>query len=316
MRAYLFRGLAGRIFSTGMDSLAKKLNQAGHVATVHGWIERQFVEDDALSQYQANASTDNIAIIGHSLGGNSANYMAINLVAKGVPVTYVATIDATAPRNSPAGVVADNFMSHDIRAEKVPGAVDYPYPHLNHIQIDKNKSVHNQIIAACQPGTNLVGAALAANPQDIPIEELTRSLTDLLEESPTEESNELLDRLLAQLATDDGHPAGQVEDVLSSKNPEHLPVNFALGKGIGDLLNGRKTAFGLIGLLGTTVLPIMFPQLAPVKAVLESMNPGSSFSIGPNPGNQLFLPIFSALGGWGLLGKVEKWLKLPDSKTH
>ena len=40
MRVYLFRGLAGAIFSTGMDQLADKLTKAGHEASVHAWIER------------------------------------------------------------------------------------------------------------------------------------------------------------------------------------------------------------------------------------------------------------------------------------
>ena len=59
----------------------------------------------------------------------------------------------------------------------------------------------------------------------------------------------------------------------------------------------------------------MFPQLAPVKAVLENLNPESITSIGTNPGKGIFLPLFGAMGGWGLLGKIEKWLKLPNVKN-
>ena len=98
MRVYLYRGLFGGVFSTGMDELARKLNGDGHVATVHSWTERPAIEQQAIARGAADGP---VCIVGHSLGGNSASYMAHNLLAAGIPVAYVGTVDATAPKPAP-----------------------------------------------------------------------------------------------------------------------------------------------------------------------------------------------------------------------
>jgi len=148
MRVYLFRGLFGAIFSTGMDELAKKAKAAGHQVSVHPWIARKSVQRKAIKMYKAGKLRKGIAIGGHSLGGNSASYMTFNLMKAGVPVNVQATWDATEPMKVPSGVKAINFMSHDLRAEKVPGSIERDYTHLNHIQVDKDDSTHRTFLDA------------------------------------------------------------------------------------------------------------------------------------------------------------------------
>ena len=76
-------------------------------------------------------------------------------------------------------------------------------------------------------------------------------------------------------------------------------VNGALGQTIGNLLNGKKTA---IGLLGAVITPI-----------LSAVPPGSgsarcSAMLTPAAGLSPFaMPIFLGLTAWGVLGKMEKW---------
>ena len=92
----------------------------------------------------------------------------------------------------------------------------------------------------------------------------------------------------------------KILNTLASASPDKLgPVNGALGQTIGDLLNGRKSAIGIIGALivqllsagGDTTL------LGPIVKALG----GASGLTGVG------LPIFLAMAAWGVLGKLEKW---------
>ena len=76
-------------------------------------------------------------------------------------------------------------------------------------------------------------------------------------------------------------------------------VNGALGQTIGNLLNGKKTA---IGLLGAVITPMLTQAstttaLAPILAMLTPAAGLAPFT----------LPIFLGLTAWGVLGKMEKW---------
>lgn len=317
MRVYLFRGLAGSVFSTGMDNLAEKLREDGHEATVHSWVERTGIQAEAISQFNAGELTAPIATVGHSLGGNSANFMGNNLVSQGVPVSYIATIDPTEPRANPAGVPADNFRSRDFRAEKVDGANDISRPELNHIQIDKDKRVHQRIRQMCKAanvGQAVVTPVVASDEND-PAEQLTAAIAKLLdkseglinEESENQASIQSIVDVLRQHLEEQLEAAGN-QNGDSNAVTVDMPVNNALGKKIGKLLNGKKTASGLLGLVATMVLPVLFPQFAPIKAIFENIGIGVSGTTAP--GTSLFVPIFSALTGWGVLGKLEKWVNL------
>lgn len=88
------------------------------------------------------------------------------------------------------------------------------------------------------------------------------------------------------------------------------PVNGALGETIGKLLNGRKSAIGIIGALLTSILGqtgdgSILGKL--VNAVVTAI-PALSGLSGP------LLPIFIAMAVWGVLGKQEKWMFKKDKK--
>ncbi|MDK1376435.1 MULTISPECIES: lysozyme [unclassified Sinorhizobium] len=116
-------------------------------------------------------------------------------------------------------------------------------------------------------------------------------------------------------------PKAMNDPLTSRSDPDLTPVNGALGKSIGRALDGRKTAIGVIGMLATTILPIFFPQLAPITAVAGPLidgvtnaaaTAGAATQTDGGIGRELVtaaFPIFATVGGWGVLGKVEKWVK-------
>jgi len=85
-------------------------------------------------------------------------------------------------------------------------------------------------------------------------------------------------------AGDDGKPLTQ--------------VNGALGETVGKALDGRKTGLGAIGLVLTQIVPVLFPTFAS----------GLGMAAGSG-GHTIWATLFGALASWGVLGKVEKWVK-------
>jgi D-alanyl-D-alanine carboxypeptidase len=92
----------------------------------------------------------------------------------------------------------------------------------------------------------------------------------------------------------------------SGKSAPLGQVNGALGEAIGNLLNGKKTALGVIGSLLTA-------WLANVPALPAGGTPSGVLGLlqliaGSVPGLSGFtMPLFLALTAWGALGKFEKW---------
>jgi hypothetical protein len=78
-------------------------------------------------------------------------------------------------------------------------------------------------------------------------------------------------------------------------------VNGALGQTLGKLLDGKKSAIGIIGALVTSLLSHV-PAESGLGQVLALLTPASGLS-------QFTLPIFLAMTAWGLLGKFEKWFQ-------
>ncbi len=78
-------------------------------------------------------------------------------------------------------------------------------------------------------------------------------------------------------------------------------VNGALGQTIGNLLNGSKSAIGIIGALATSVLGIVGPNL-PLDKIIPALGSTAGLS-------QVAMPFFLAIAAWGVLGKLEKWLQ-------
>ncbi|MGY2052168.1 peptidoglycan-binding protein [Methylobacterium sp. JK268] len=80
-------------------------------------------------------------------------------------------------------------------------------------------------------------------------------------------------------------------------------VNGALGETIGNLLNGKKTAIGIIGAVLTQILS-QVPAGTGLGQVLTQLTPAAGLS-------PYTLPIFLGLAAWGVLGKMEKWQQSP-----
>lgn len=150
MRIFLFRGLLGDVFSTGINQLAKKLGRAGHTVTTHRWFEWRRVQKEYLTDFALSHAGTELAVIGHSFGANSALRMANNFANAGLSVGYVATLDATVKRRVHSQIrVADNFRSCDFRNKPIAGAAEHARNDLNHIQIDKDLKIHSIVVNAC-----------------------------------------------------------------------------------------------------------------------------------------------------------------------
>ncbi len=76
------------------------------------------------------------------------------------------------------------------------------------------------------------------------------------------------------------------------------PVNAALGQTIGELLDGKKTAIGIIGTLATALL---YPVAggAPAGTTLGAIDEALPFA----------QPVALAMTAWGVLGKIDKWVR-------
>ena len=92
-RAYLFRGIAGLIYSRGMDRLEERIKRAGITASTQTYLMWRPVADDAIRDYRRDPAP--ITLIGHSMGGDSALAFAEMLNAQNIPVNLLVTYDPT-----------------------------------------------------------------------------------------------------------------------------------------------------------------------------------------------------------------------------
>lgn len=90
-RAYLFRGIAGLIYSRGMDKLAERIRQTGLPASVDTYLMWRPVADQAIRDYRRDPQP--VILIGHSMGGDAALAFAELLNANNIPVNLVVTYD-------------------------------------------------------------------------------------------------------------------------------------------------------------------------------------------------------------------------------
>jgi len=101
-RAYLFYGLIPQI-DWGMDELAQRINRSGIAAGNYSHASWRSVADQAISDYRRDPKP--IAVVGHSIGGNSAVQFAQALGAAHVPVSLLITYDPNRGSDSiPANV--------------------------------------------------------------------------------------------------------------------------------------------------------------------------------------------------------------------
>ena len=90
-RAYLFRGVAGLIYSRGMDKLADRIRRAGLPASVDTYLLWRPVADQAIRDYRRDPQP--IVLIGHSMGGDACLAFAEMLAAADIPVNLLVTYD-------------------------------------------------------------------------------------------------------------------------------------------------------------------------------------------------------------------------------
>ena len=101
-RAYLFYGLIPAI-DWGMDELAQRINRSGIAAGNYSHASWRSVADQAISDYRRDPKP--IAVVGHSIGGDTAVQFAQALGAARVPVSLLITYDPT--RAADGGVPAN-----------------------------------------------------------------------------------------------------------------------------------------------------------------------------------------------------------------
>ena len=160
-RAYLLRGLIGDIYSLGMDELARKIEQRGVKASVHGVSAVVYLANRIIRDYRADpAANAPIILIGHSTGGDAIISIAQRLKAADVPVALAFGFDPTRI----AGVVPANvelfinlYQGYNIiGGGAVKPAADFQGRLINvdlrerreiiHITLDKNDAIHDLIV--------------------------------------------------------------------------------------------------------------------------------------------------------------------------
>ncbi len=157
-RVYLFRGALGPLFSTGMDRLAEKIEQAGYWARVYEFTLCDLIALQVAKNYRQEPGP--IVLIGHSMGGLCSVRIAIALQEENIPVSLVVTVDpAHATKSVPPNVqrfinifLSDNLLGGgDVRPE--PGFHGHyasfdmkDHAEVTHINIDKMDDVHAQLV--------------------------------------------------------------------------------------------------------------------------------------------------------------------------
>jgi predicted alpha/beta hydrolase family esterase len=91
MRAYLFRGALGPIFSRGMDHLAERIEKAGIPADVNEFAICNLIAGRAIREYREDPAL--IILIGHSMGGYCVLKFSEMLQAQGIRVSLAVMIE-------------------------------------------------------------------------------------------------------------------------------------------------------------------------------------------------------------------------------
>lgn len=140
--AAAIQGLAGEIFSEGMETLCR-MAQPGE-----SWKDFNWNTPDSMI-VASMRKNEKKALIGHSLGARRVLQMANKNLLDNVRVVicldYVSSClgqnDLVAPKNIPTY----HFRSNDRRTRKLENALEIPVAPLNHIQMDDDQNVLRQI---------------------------------------------------------------------------------------------------------------------------------------------------------------------------
>jgi lysozyme family protein len=92
-----------------------------------------------------------------------------------------------------------------------------------------------------------------------------------------------------------------------SGQPTLTPVNGALGPWLGKLLDGKKSALGIIGALLSSLLSPTAAGVSPLTGLLTSIFGSTALGGFLSTAGPILLPIFLGLAAWGGLGKLDKY---------
>jgi hypothetical protein len=159
MRAYLFRGALGPIFSRGMDHLAERIEKAGIPADVSDFTICNLIAGRAIREYREDPAL--IILIGHSMGGYCVLKFSEMLQAQGIGVSLAVMIEP--PQISPPVPLniercINIFLSKDLLGgSHIKTAKGYQghfasfdlsqHSDVYHVNIDKIDGVHEQVMA-------------------------------------------------------------------------------------------------------------------------------------------------------------------------
>jgi hypothetical protein len=169
-RAYLFRGIAGLIYSRGMDRLAERIKRAGVEASVSTYL--LWRKDAALAIRDYRRDPQPITLIGHSMGGDSALAFAEMLNSENIPVSLLVTYDPSriaddVPPNVERYIniyKSTNFMGggNVVQGARFHGHYASfnlkDHDEIIHVNIEKADRIQEQLVAKI--------AQLAATPAD------------------------------------------------------------------------------------------------------------------------------------------------------
>ena len=158
-RAYLFRGVAGLIYSRGIDTLAARIRRTGIPTSVGTYLLWRPTLEEAIRDYRRDPQP--IILIGHSMGGDCVLDFAEMLNQAGIPVSLLVTYDPTriaddVPPNVERYIniyQSSNFMGggNVVQGSRFHG--DYASYNLKdhaeiiHINIEKADRIQEQLVA-------------------------------------------------------------------------------------------------------------------------------------------------------------------------
>ncbi|MGL4288049.1 MAG: hypothetical protein ACRCVA_17005 [Phreatobacter sp.] len=157
-RVYLFRGLFD-VFSLGIDNLGGKLRRKGYAARTMGVASWEAVAAEIVQRRRADPA-EQIVVIGHSLGADAAVRIANRVAREGLaPLALVVTFDPVSRQEVQGGTrrLVNLFQSNNGWAVPLRRGAGFTGDFvnedlrdrggLNHLNIDKDRRLHDGIIA-------------------------------------------------------------------------------------------------------------------------------------------------------------------------
>lgn len=177
-RAYLFRGIAGLIYSRGVDKLTDRIKRIGLAADVETYLMWRPICEQAIRDYRRDPQP--IILIGHSMGGDSALAFAEALNAENIPVSLLVTYDPSriaddVPPNVERYInifQSSNFMGggNVVQGTRFHGHYASfnlkEHSELIHINIEKADRIQEQLVAKIR---ELAATPAAAEGEAVPI---------------------------------------------------------------------------------------------------------------------------------------------------